>query len=134
MYKNLANPEHPSHDEAAGLFACVAMLKLDPEAGFGKASRGLRADTIQYLEKKFPRRRFESAADQAQAIIDEIQSNLLPNSKLDREIAKPIIIIKSAATLGGDSFKEELALDERLDAMIDRKIKRLPDPQGDHLY
>ena len=28
MYKNLANPEHPSHDEAAGLFACVAMSSL----------------------------------------------------------------------------------------------------------
>jgi hypothetical protein len=33
--------------------------------------------------------------------------------------------MRSAATLGGDSFKEELALEERLDAMIDKKIRRL---------
>jgi hypothetical protein len=34
-------------------------------------------------------------------------------------------LAQSAATFGGDSFKEELALQERLDAAIDRKIKRL---------
>jgi hypothetical protein len=33
--------------------------------------------------------------------------------------------VRSAATFSGDSFKEELALEERLDAAIDRKIKRL---------
>jgi hypothetical protein len=53
LYKNLGNPEHPSHDETAGLLYCAATLELDPEASFNEASRGLRADKIQYLEKNF---------------------------------------------------------------------------------
>ena len=125
LSKNLLDPEHPSHDESVGLLACVGTLLHDPEADFAEASRGLRADKIQYLKNKFPRRDFQSTTEWNRAIINEIQSNLLPNSVLDPEIAKPFFLMRSAATLGGNSFKEELALEERLDAMIDKKIRRL---------
>jgi hypothetical protein len=36
-----------------------------------------------------------------------------------------VAMSKSADALSGDLFKQELALDERLDAMIDRAVKRL---------
>jgi hypothetical protein len=36
-----------------------------------------------------------------------------------------MLLLQSSATLSQEFFKHELALDERLDAMIDRAIKRL---------
>ena len=58
--------------------------------------------------------------------MNEITSVLLPEVTIAvPEIATSTYLIQSAASLSGDSFKEELALDERLDAMIDQSIKRL---------
>jgi hypothetical protein len=45
--------------------------------------------------------------------------NLLP------DLASVAGLSQSSATVWGDLFKEELMLDERLDAMIDRALKRL---------
>jgi hypothetical protein len=47
-----------------------------------------------------------------------------PEDKSDSHEVTPFGPIRSAA-LSSDLFEQELALDERLDAMIDRAIKRL---------
>ena len=126
LLRNIANPEHPSYDESNGLLYCAAVLEADPEVGFDEASRGLRADKTHYLKTKFRRGDFKSTAGWGRAIVNEIHTNLLPKSViLDPEPAKIVRLMQSAATLSGDSFKEELALEERLDAMIDKKIRRL---------
>ena len=62
----------------------------------------------------------------AQAVINEINSVLLPATLGGlKEMADVVGLSQSAATLSNDLFKQELALDERLDAIIDRAVKRL---------
>jgi hypothetical protein len=126
LFKNLANPEHPSYDQALALLYCAVTFELDHEADFAQTTRGLRADRIKYLRTKCPREDFKSADQWAEAFVKEIRSNLLPEAEMaDTKMATLGRLVQSAGTLGGNSFKEELALEERLDAMIDRKIKRL---------
>jgi len=124
---NTSDPSHPSYDPLLGLRLFVNRMERDPETAFEEyASRCLRADMMRHLTNKFPRLNFDSTAKWAQAIISEIKESLLP--KLDTQ--EPYVAIvcglaSSAATLAWDTFKQELARDERLDAMIDRAIKRL---------
>jgi hypothetical protein len=127
LYKNLADPGHRSYEESLGLLYCSATLKLNPEAAFEAASWCLRADKIRHFKEKFPRTDFNTSAEWAQAIISEIDSNLLPKAEIvaNSVMATLDALAQSAATFSGDSFKEELALEEPLDAAIDRKIKRL---------
>jgi hypothetical protein len=85
-------------------------------------ARALSVERGNELKQKFPQQNFGSASEWAQAVKNEITSVLLP------EIGEPsdkALLVLSTATLPQDLFKHELALDERLDAMIDRAIKRL---------
>jgi hypothetical protein len=76
------------------------------------------------LAKKYPASDFKSVSERAQAIINEIETMLLP--AIDKaDAAGTLSMIESAMTFSGDLFDRELALDERLNAMIDRAIKRL---------
>ena len=86
----------------------------------------LRPDKVNYLKQKFPRSDFKSTPEWAQAVIDEITLVLLPDCTPDlREMADIRALSQSAATFSYDFFRQELALDERLDAMKDRAVKRL---------
>ena len=127
LMRNSLNPEHPSYDETVGFTTFVLAMKVEPEAAFAVHAKScLRADMITYLKNKFPRSDFESTAEWAQAVINEINLVLLPQSKIDLQPFADIMTVSlSAATFSDDLFKQELALDERLDAMIDRTIKRL---------
>ncbi len=124
---NALNPKHPSYDEPLGLIRLVNHMTAEPEDGFEKyAAHCLRPDKIHYLRQKFPRSDFESTSEWAQAVINEISSVLLPATLGDlKEMAEVVGLSQSAATLSNDLFKQELALDERLDAIIDRAVKRL---------
>jgi hypothetical protein len=102
------------------------------------ASRFLRPSKINYLNQKFPRSNFKSASKWAQAVIDEIRLvEPTPNYReyeVPEELREllgegPEVWKKMAAIQpslrSSDLFMQELALNERLDAMIDRAIKRL---------
>jgi hypothetical protein len=76
------------------------------------------------LKSKHPRSRYESAEDWAKALIDEI--NAMPEIQRLPEEAEDIVkSFLCSAAVSHELFKQELTLDERLDAMIDRAIKRL---------
>jgi hypothetical protein len=123
LYKCVLDPKHPLFDEAFGLARLAFLMEREPETAFQKyASSSLRADKINYLNQKFPRSDFKSAQEWAQAIINEICALLAEtNFEADHELA----LFHSSVAVSDDLFKSQLALDERLDAMIDRAVKRL---------
>jgi hypothetical protein len=125
--RNLGDANHPSYYETLGLSVFAAALQLKPATAFEDYARDfLRSDRIEYLKKKFPRSSFRSTSEWAAAMINEIRSVLIPESKVeDPQAAVYSELNLSAARVSGDLFKQELALDERLDAMIDRAVKRL---------
>ena len=64
----------------------------------------------------------DEALEWAQAIINEICALLAEiNFEVDHELA----LFHSSMAVSDDLFKSQLALEERLDAMIDRAVKRL---------
>jgi len=125
--KNTIDVSHPSYDPVLGLRGFVGIMETNPEIAFEQyASRCLRADKIRYLTNKFPRVTFDSTAKWAEAVINEIKTVLLPEVESPDPLVETFsALVLSAATLTWDAFKQELALDERLDAMIDRAFKRL---------
>jgi hypothetical protein len=123
--RNSVDPSHPSHDAIFGLRILIGLMEQQPETAFENAGHCLGTDKINYLRKKFPRSTFDSIAKWAQAVINEITSVLLPEIGPIDHAAVVGAMFSLAANLGGDAFKQELALDERLDAMIDRAFKRL---------
>src|SRR4029077_6433802 len=118
-------PAHLAYDEAAALLSFANLLEAMPDMTFESYTRALSAERIRYLQEKFPQHRFRSNAEWAQAIRNHITSVLLPALERLGEPPDEILLMQSAATLSQDLFKHELALDERLDATIDRAIKRL---------
>ena len=88
-------------------------------------ARILPARRIAELQQKFPQQKFKTPSEWAQAVKNEITSVLLPAMERRGETPDAVLLAQSATTISQDLFKHELALDERLDAMIDRAIKRL---------
>jgi len=127
LLKNNMNPDHPSYDEAFGLHNFGVFMTDAPHTAFEvHATRTLRPDRIKYFREKFPRENFDSDSEWTQAIRIEIYSVLLPQWKEMHPLLDDIgRLIGVAATISGEAFLQEVALDERLDAMIDRAVKRL---------
>jgi hypothetical protein len=137
---NSLRPDHPAFDEARGLIAFGTRMCHEPEIAFAQhASKYLRADTIRYLNQKFPRQNFESTTDWATAVLEEIKSGLLPGTPgfaaLDQERLHPAIEAVRADTIKMHSFvttihmreflDDDLDQQERLDARIARLIREL---------
>jgi hypothetical protein len=127
LAKNSIDISHPSFDDELALQVFSLSVKKDPETAFSKrADQCLRPDKRNHLKMTCPRANFKTAAEWGDAIINEIDTVLLPSLKTgfpegDRLVAS----ILAAPTLSGDSFKQEVALEERLDAIIERAIRRL---------
>ena len=77
----------------------------------------------QHLEMTCPRHTFASFEEWAAAIRKEITENVLP--RLQPFDGPELSAALSGGVLGEEIFKRELAVDERLDGMIERAIKRL---------
>jgi hypothetical protein len=125
LFKCVLDPKHPLFDEAFGLAGLASVMERDPkpETIFQKhASSSLRADKINYLNQKFPHSDFKSTLEWAQAIVGELYTLL---AEIDREANREVALFHSSVAVSDDLIKSELALDERLDAMIDRAVKRL---------
>jgi len=127
LAKNCMDPRHLSYDEKLGLIWFAAAMKCEPETAFEEyAHRYLRSERVKFLNDKFPRASYKSVAEWAAAIADEIYSVLVPQLKSgNREIDQIPELMRSAVSMWGDEFRYELDLDERLDDMIDRAVKRL---------
>jgi hypothetical protein len=128
LVENLVNPNHPSYDFELGLIGFLGLMPLSPEQPFAYAANALPSNVIHHLKTEFPREKFNSVSEWTNAIAAEILLKLIPKSKITRD--EPAAdkwrgLALSAATVKGDLFDKDVALDERLDAMIDRAVKRL---------
>lgn len=128
--KNSVNPGHPSYDENLSLTFFVVAMDHDPMMAFQEFSRCLRPSKFEELQQKFPRSNYKTTKEWAGAVINELVAKLPEYDQnvppgLARELANKGRLVLSAAYLLDDILKKELALDEGLEAMIDRAIKRL---------
>jgi len=137
---NSINPDHPAFDETRGLIAFGYLICREPETTFAKfASKLLRADTISYLEQKFPRQNFASTEEWAVAVAKEVETVLLPATP-NFAALEPVRLGPMTEAVRSDVIKmqsffttihvrnfldDDLDQQERLDARIARLIKEL---------
>jgi len=68
---------HPCYDEATALTVFASVMAFDPQRAFEEmAPNTLRASLFNELRQKFPRSRFNTTQEWAQAIIDELKARL----------------------------------------------------------
>ena len=84
----------------------------------------LPAEFSAHLRKKVPSENFESTRYWIVALKKEVDAVLLPEVR--NRAPQPTAYFETAAAfLTGDRITEDLATEERLDASIDRAMKRL---------
>jgi hypothetical protein len=105
----------------------VPMVDIAPE--FFKplydnlVSTVLSADQAKYLQEKCPREHFKSGSEWLQGLRNEITGLLLAHASLGQ--VPEAVLGRAAEFFTPEVVEQELAVDERVDAMIDRAIKRL---------
>jgi hypothetical protein len=126
--RNSLDPNHPSYDEFSGLQAFLAALRTGrEEAVEAVEERCLKPAMLNSLRQKFPSEDFPSTAERAQAVIDDIEKQLLAEEQL-RQVpgyGRYGLMAQTAATYTDEVVDKELTLDARLDAMMERAVKRL---------
>ena len=125
-------PDHAAYDETHALRCFCEMLEWSPDKPENAelAFRILSAENRDHLQRKFPRDHFQSTSEWISAMQNEVKSTQLPDSeRFDR--SAPVLISRDAAFFTQEVIKHELAVDERVDAMIHRAIKRLVHDQCD---
>jgi hypothetical protein len=124
--RDAGNPDHPSYDERIGLAAFLAYAKNSPEDAFSHGSHYLRKEQLESLMKGYPKTNFKSETEWFAAIENAITSTLFPiYDAVYSDSETYYALMNSAATFSDDLFDRAIALDERLNAMIDRATKRL---------
>jgi hypothetical protein len=117
------DPSHPAFDRVGTLQGVVGNLEIDPDC-LDQCLKLLPEDLRQRLERDFPKYDFETTSARAEAIKKGIQSVILP--ELQRVDKPPQVSFLEASTiLPPDEFNHLIALEERIEAMIDRAIRRL---------
>jgi len=77
-----------------------------------------------HLEQAVPKENYSTTPEWVMAVKREVDEVLLP--RVRAEITSPVnLAAKAAAFITTDRIIEDLMLEERLDAMIDRAIRRL---------
>jgi hypothetical protein len=84
----------------------------------------LPAHQAKYLQEKCPREHFKSGSEWLQELRTEITYALLPAYASVGEVPEAVLG-RAAEFFTPEVVKQELAVDERVDAMIDRAVKRL---------
>jgi hypothetical protein len=114
------DPNHVAYNEAEMLRVLYISIETRPDK-FETWLRGLPTQKANDLRRKFPREDFQSVSDWVKAVQHEIASNLLPAVSSVEDLVGP-----SASVLFTDKAIEyDIGVEERIDAMIDRAIKRL---------
>jgi len=137
---NNCRPSDPMFDERRSFNYFIDCMRSVPETAFERyASRLLTAHSISHLKQKFPRSNYQSTSEWAEAVIGEIKSVLLPAAAPSLEATEPgegeltgplrqsVVEAMVAASILSEKelFDNELNLRERLEGMIDRKVKHL---------
>jgi hypothetical protein len=124
--RNAWDPDHPSYDERLGLVAFLAHAKMFPGDAFSRGTHFLRKEQLESLVKAYPKENFESETEWFAAIKNAITSSLFPiYDAVYTDSETYFALMNSAATFSDNLFDRAIALDERLNAMIDRATKRL---------
>jgi hypothetical protein len=123
--RHRADPNHAAYDEASALRAFSSYIALAPDE-FDIALTGLTARIAEQLRRKFPRGDFQSTSEWVRAIQNEVTSVLLPAAERFGFDGSPkVLMVRDATFFSQEVVKYELAVDERIEAMIDRAVKRL---------
>ena len=122
LEKHTCDPSHAAYNEAEMLRVLYHFIEMAPEPDtFETCLFGLRTQKANDLRRKFPRKDFQSDSDWVKAVQHEIKSNLLPAARPVEDLVGP-----SASVLFTDeAIEHDIGVEERIDAMIDRAIKRL---------
>ncbi len=126
VFENTINPKHASFNEDLGLRGLAAFLQMEPETAFEThASRFLRPDKVAEFNLEFPLSNYQSETDRAKAILANINAQLAKRTSL-RSLPVDIVGLHSTlATVSMEVFRQEIELDERLNAMLYRAMKAL---------
>jgi hypothetical protein len=138
LLQNSLDIKHPSFDEHLGYAIFFGEIATRPENFDVAAAVFLHPAKIAHLKRKYPRQNFASTEEWLQAIEDELtlETEIKPPPDLPEEMMAAFKsleatadkcghISRAAQTFTDDVFERELAIDERLDAIIDKAIKRL---------
>jgi hypothetical protein len=117
------DPSHPAFDRIPALQQISGVLEVAPYC-LDELMKCLPRDLQERLSRKCPRLKFGTDVKRAQAIRNEINSVLLPELQ---QFEKPLDVcfVEASDLVPLEEFMQEIALEERVDAMIDRGIKRL---------
>jgi hypothetical protein len=122
--KNARNPDHPSYDQGIGLKNFLACAKISPRDAFSRGDQFLHKEVFQAFAEQYARTKFKTEAEWLAAVENAITSSFPFFDALSSKESYSALR-KSAATFSGDLFDQAIAIDERLNAMIDKAIKRL---------
>jgi hypothetical protein len=116
---------HPGYDEVDTLRHFSNVLEFAPDCLDELLSgRFLSEKLKERLKREFPPEDFETISTRARAIQNEINSARLPSlERCDKPVQ--VSFLEAASIVTQDDFKNEIAVEERIDAMIDRAVKRL---------
>ena len=114
---------HPACDRVQALRGVSGVLDIAPDC-LDQVINRLPEDLRDRLTRQFPAHEFETDSARAQAMRDEINSVILRD---EQRIEKPVegSFLEASELLPPDEFKLEIELEERIDATIDRAVKRL---------
>ena len=117
------DPNHVAYNEAEMLCTLSHAIETAPDK-FETWLTGLPTQKANDLRRKFPRENFQSDSDWVKAVQHEIASNLLPAAMRLGPVEN--FVGHSASVLFTDeAIEHDIGVEERIDAMIDKAIKRL---------
>jgi hypothetical protein len=123
LEEHSTDPNHRAYNEAEMLRGLCRAIEIAPDE-FETWLCGLRTQNADDLRRKFPLEDFQSDSDWVKAVQHEIASNLLPAATRFGSVEN--LVGHSASVLFTDEAIEyDIGVEERIDAMIDRAIKRL---------
>jgi hypothetical protein len=84
----------------------------------------LGGEPSEHLNREVPKEKYSTTSEWVQAVKREVDEVLLPRARAEIE-SPDHLAAKAAEFITSDRILEDLALEERLDAMVDRAMRRL---------
>jgi hypothetical protein len=125
VLKNRPNSTGRVRDSVSQLVSFSSSLYSRLDGKFLEQSISMmRKEFSTHLKREVPKENYPTTPEWVQAIKREVDDVLLP--RVRAEMASPVnLAAKAAAFITTDRIIEDLILEERLDGMIDRAIRRL---------
>jgi hypothetical protein len=86
--------------------------------------RMMGGDPAAHLKREVPKEKYSTTPEWVQAVKREVDEVLLPRARAEMD-SSDYLATKAAEFITTDRILEDLALEERLDAMVDRAMRRL---------